>query len=711
MKRRAGRVLCALAAAVAVCLAAGSAPGSGEVADIECATNTAVSAGLTFKVTGEGGGVLQVTEVTNASIAACSISVRLREGEIVSVTADTGKVYNLTIDGPCASFQWTGAARDEAEIEIATTIAASAPTPTALPEAVLTGASAEIRCERSAAETAGLSFTVRDVTGTILQQGEVADASALGSAVTVRLSSGEVLGVSADGGSVRDLQISGAAASFVWEGPPGDGAEIRITVQGAAGTETAHIFISESEALKLLHTAGVRIDEKVSVTGAAIGGVQLARTSEGFEGEGEAEGVLSLSYRTASGQGSMALSSFAFEESDGAVRVTSGGRACLVEYLNSGVRVYLRAVDAGGALGALPEAPPLADGELFTGWYGGGSAVTAATRVYTDTQLEAGHAKVTAHEGETVRISNEGGALTAALGEDVKPETVKVRLEGAGGSGNEGYYANGWSEDGAYYVVHNCESISDADAAYTNAHVPLSELRGVTLCGTAGGRTVSVYIAADELDISGGVVTLKQTDGEAQLQLAVGEVFAYMDGRSETEFAPEEGITRAEAASIFYRCLTAASRASLVERSVFADVSAYAWYCEAVSALAGAGILDGRGEMRFAPEEGITRAEFVVLAMRILGEGERLGADRFTDVSGSWARGYINAAYELGIIGGYPDGTFRPNAGISRAEAASIMNALLGRSADTAALPSATTWQDVPVTAWYYKDVILATAA
>ena len=154
-----------------------------------------------------------------------------------------------------------------------------------------------------------------------------------------------------------------------------------------------------------------------------------------------------------------------------------------------------------------------------------------------------------------------------------------------------------------------------------------------------------------------------------------------MEGRGEGVFAPEDGITRSETAAIFYRCLTDACRDGLTGPRSFWDVSPRAWYFEAVTALAGAGVLSGREDSGFDPDSGITRGEFVTVAARVLGLEALSGPDLFTDTGGSWVRESINAAAAAGLIGGYPDGSLRPDAPITRAEAAAILNGVLGRDA------------------------------
>ena len=181
-----------------------------------------------------------------------------------------------------------------------------------------------------------------------------------------------------------------------------------------------------------------------------------------------------------------------------------------------------------------------------------------------------------------------------------------------------------------------------------------------------------------------------------------------MDGREAGLFAPEAYITRAEAATIFYRCLSEESRTGLEAEGEFYDVRPFSWYYEPVTCLAGAGALNGRSENYFAPDESITRAEFVTLALRFVSVAEYTGPDLMNDTAYHWAREEINKAVRNGMVNGYEDGSFRPDANITRAEAAAIMNRLLGRTAEGAFIPETSPWSDVSITAWYYTDVILA---
>ena len=187
--------------------------------------------------------------------------------------------------------------------------------------------------------------------------------------------------------------------------------------------------------------------------------------------------------------------------------------------------------------------------------------------------------------------------------------------------------------------------------------------------------------------------------------------FAYIVGREDGKAHPMDNITRAEVATIFYRLLTDETREAYWGTvSTYSDVEQDAWYMHAVATLTNAGVLNGRGDGKFAPEAPITRAEFAAVAARFFG-GEYEGPDLFTDIENSWAREYINRAAELGIIKGLPDGTFNPGRSITRAEAIAMINRTLERHphADYL-LEEMTTFSDnMDTNAWYYADIQEAT--
>ena len=183
---------------------------------------------------------------------------------------------------------------------------------------------------------------------------------------------------------------------------------------------------------------------------------------------------------------------------------------------------------------------------------------------------------------------------------------------------------------------------------------------------------------------------------------------AYLDDT----FQPEEDMTRAEAAQMFYNLL----RDQDVDTTVsFTDVAADAWYAEAVNTLATLEIVDGVGDNRFAPERTITRAEFTTMAMRFCQEiptGENIFSDVDQD---DWFYDYVVGSIQYGWINGYPDGTFRPNDTITRAEVTTIANRMLGRAADEAYVDGhqdqLRAFPDVTKGYWAYYDITEATNA
>jgi hypothetical protein len=188
----------------------------------------------------------------------------------------------------------------------------------------------------------------------------------------------------------------------------------------------------------------------------------------------------------------------------------------------------------------------------------------------------------------------------------------------------------------------------------------------------------------------------------------VAYIFGYPDGTVQ----PDGNITRAEIAMIFFRLLKDDVRAEYqTTENTFTDVSDSAWYGEAVSTLAAMGILNGNGEGSFAPDEPITRAELATVCARF-DTSTTSGTSSFSDIEGHWAQAYIQRAASLGWVQGYEDGTFRPDAAITRAETMALINRVLGRTPESEdQFPEdMKTWPDnMDKTKWYYLDVQEAT--
>ena len=178
---------------------------------------------------------------------------------------------------------------------------------------------------------------------------------------------------------------------------------------------------------------------------------------------------------------------------------------------------------------------------------------------------------------------------------------------------------------------------------------------------------------------------------------------------------PQGNITRAEVASIFYRLLKDDVRdANTTDVSEFSDVRASDWYGTTVATLSAMDIVRGYEDGTFRPNALITRAEFAAIATRFFEEtGAEYEPGTFDDVTGDeWFANAIADAVELGLIGGYPDGTVRPNNNITRAEACAIVNRTLGRIPHVDHLLPADdmkTWPDNNPSDWFYADMQEAT--
>ena len=187
--------------------------------------------------------------------------------------------------------------------------------------------------------------------------------------------------------------------------------------------------------------------------------------------------------------------------------------------------------------------------------------------------------------------------------------------------------------------------------------------------------------------------------------------FAYVIGYPDGKVHPEGNISRAETATIFFRLLKSDIRdGNLTADNEFSDVSDGQWHNKAVSTMAKLGIVKGRRADSFDPDASITRAEFAAICARFSTKPvENSGS--FSDISGHWAENEIERAAAFGWISGYPDGTFRPDARITRAEAMTMINRVLCRmpQSESDLLDSMVTWPDNKPSDWHYLAVQEAT--
>ena len=214
-----------------------------------------------------------------------------------------------------------------------------------------------------------------------------------------------------------------------------------------------------------------------------------------------------------------------------------------------------------------------------------------------------------------------------------------------------------------------------------------------------GGGDKPPYIPPVDPDDS-GVSDLLNTDDHIQ----------YLFGYPEGTFGPENNMTRAEVAQMFYNLLL---DQDVTITKTFDDVPANAWYAKAVNTLASLGVVSGVGNGDFEPERSITRAEFTSIAMKFA-EGKTGGTNIFSDVkSTDWFYRAVVNSTQYGWIHGYGDGTFRPNNPITRVEVTAIVNNMLGREADvdfvTEHYDELNHFSDLVVSHWGYYHIVEAT--
>ena len=205
--------------------------------------------------------------------------------------------------------------------------------------------------------------------------------------------------------------------------------------------------------------------------------------------------------------------------------------------------------------------------------------------------------------------------------------------------------------------------------------------------------------------------TVEIPDDDA-LGLNTTDHFAYIVGYGNGEVRPQNNITRAEVATIFFRLLTDDVRdENLTKTNRYSDVTRADWYNTAVSTLSSMGIITGYPDGTFRPNAAITRAEFAAIAARFDNDGDKTAA-KFSDIATHWAKDEISIAYNNGWITGYPNGTFGPQRDITRAETMTLVNRVLDRQPETEddLLPNMTVWTDnANPKAWYYLAVQEAT--
>lgn len=332
-----------------------------------------------------------------------------------------------------------------------------------------------------------------------------------------------------------------------------------------------------------------------------------------------------------------------------------------------------------------------AQGSVFEGWYD-----QHGTRLSTERR----------YEPKTVNDLYEGGSYVAHF----HAQQYTLRFNANGGEGTMGNltYTHGQDQSltkcgftRAGYDFLGWATAADGNVVYHDQQ-SLSITQDTTLYavwkqqpnqgGSGGGHHNS------------GSGTQEKPDETPPTTLNDTDHYAYIVGYEDGTIRPNGHITRAEAATVFFRLLTDEARdANLTDRSPYPDVSAGDWYNKAIATLSRMGILSGYEDGSFRPNATVTRAEFAAMAARFDTEAKPVDTP-FTDLTGCWAADEIAKAYGKGWVNGYGDNTFRPNGPITRAEAVTLINRVLRRlpETDKDLLPDERTWPDNPETFWGY---------
>ena len=221
--------------------------------------------------------------------------------------------------------------------------------------------------------------------------------------------------------------------------------------------------------------------------------------------------------------------------------------------------------------------------------------------------------------------------------------------------------------------------------------------------------TVSYRVKGSSGGHSGGSITIPD---DVPTGLNGKDHYAYVVGYPDGMVYPQKNITRAEVATIFFRLLTDETReANMTKSNGYNDMKDGAWYTCAVSTLSKMGIIKGYEDGSFKPDASISRAEFAAIAARFDPDGDKTPAT-FSDVSSHWAKDEISIAANHGWIKGYEDGSFKPDQKITRAETMTLVNRVLKRLPETKddLHKDMKTWPDnQKESAWFYLAVQEAT--
>ena len=290
----------------------------------------------------------------------------------------------------------------------------------------------------------------------------------------------------------------------------------------------------------------------------------------------------------------------------------------------------------------------------------------------------------------------------------MKDETPEDN-NGSGGGGTTHTYTLKYETNGGKKIDSESKR-SEWTKDYENLPVPTRS--GYAFTGWYSDKKLTKLIT-DDVKVNTSVVTIYAgwRKSSVPAMLNGDDHFAYIQGYADGTVHPDNNITRAQVATIFFRLLDEDVRDdSLTTYNTFTDVSADYWANTAISTMSELGVIQGYSDGTFRPNAFITRAQFAAICARFDDTVKR-GSSDFTDIDGHWAEAEIERAATLGWIQGYSDGTFRPNNNITRAQAMTMINRVLCRLPEDEddLLRGMNTWTDCNPGDWCYLAVQEAT--
>ena len=389
----------------------------------------------------------------------------------------------------------------------------------------------------------------------------------------------------------------------------------------------------------------------------------------------------------------------------------------------------------------LPTTNPTRSGYIFTGWNtkadGSGDAFTAATDVTSNITVYAQWKDSTTYS-VTYKDGVDGTVFADQTTTDLHVGDTTPAFSGT--PTRSGYTFTGWEPSVAATVTDNAvytaqwaknSSSSHHSTRYTlhyesNGGTAYKDERcssgtkvtldktptreSYTFTGWYADKALTQKITTVTMNSDKTVYAGWEATGVPD-KLNGDDHYAYVIGYSDGNVRPNANVSRAETATIFFRLLKSDIRdGNLTADNDFSDVSNGQWHNKAISTMAKLGVVKGRRADSFDPNASITRAEFAAICARFSTRTvENSGS--FSDISGHWAENEIERAAAFGWISGYPDGTFHPDARITRAEAMTMINRVLCRmpQSESDLLDSMVTWPDNKPSDWHYLAVQEAT--